>query len=197
MAASGASTVRTLPVPIIAALLVLVGGLLYAVAAPRDHRSAGRLLLAPAATTVSEEADLTYNYLATSVLGTWVEYVDSSRVRERAGRPDVDLTVRAGPETRVIDVWAVGDRDRVQPAVTAIMEAATRGDGGLDDAWSLKTLQPASPPESVGPGILSRVAVAVLLAVLAALSVVGFLGWSALERRPSTFSLRSHATPAP
>jgi hypothetical protein len=93
----------------------------------------------------------------------------SKNTIEAARATDVSVAARAVPDTRVINVVTEGGRGAVQPALGRMLAVIERQQAELNDAWELRILQGAQPPEQSGASAKLLLIAVLLLAALGAL----------------------------
>jgi uncharacterized protein involved in exopolysaccharide biosynthesis len=156
----------------IVAILVLVGGVAYTVVRPIDWTSTSELVLVPTPKDPAQIPNTLDGLNASGSVATYVELLASGDLKRRAGAQAVSINVRAIPDSRVISVATVGEKQTVEPALQSVLRAATAAEGGLRDLWSLQTLESPSPPQPSGPSTSLLLLATLLLALLAAVVVV-------------------------
>ena len=148
-------------------LLVLVAGLGYALNRPARYESTGTMVLNPAPSRQGDLPTVLDSFTSSGTLGTAVELLGSPDLDREAGGPGVTYTVRAVPDTRVVQLSATGrDRD-VQAALERLMTLGKRRHDRLVDQWNLVTLSAPGAPAAAGPSPRVLAVAAVLLAALA------------------------------
>ena len=126
--------------PIIVALAVAVAGLGYAAVRTPTYESSAQLVLVPQAKDPAVDADLLSSVSSAGTVGTYVELYGSADVAEAAGDPDVTITVRSVPDSRIIGVTASGDEDDVRRTCGASSPRASPRSRG--------SRTPGAPPSS-------------------------------------------------
>jgi hypothetical protein len=180
-ARSRMSTRGRLMPAILVALVVLVAGIAYAIQRAPEYVSSGSLVLAPLPEEDSDLTNLLQGFDRSGTMGTFVELIASDDTLRRAGDPPVQVTVRAIPDTRVIEVTTTGDRDVVRPALSALLASAQAARGTLSELWTLRTLESASEPEPAPPSTMLVLLATCVLALLG--GVIVFVGFGALGAR--------------
>jgi hypothetical protein len=156
----------------VAVLSVLVAGVGYIALRDRSWESKAQLAVTPTTADPNTAANLLGNLQESGTIGTRVEQISSKDTLDAAGRPPIQVTVRAVPDTRVIDVTATGQELAVQGGLTRLLEAAQAGDAKLDDPWKLTTIASPSAPALAGPGNALVAGATILLALLAGLATL-------------------------
>ena len=159
-------------VAVVVALIVLVAGSAYALARPVQWQSTAQLVLVPTPADPGDIPNTLDGLSASGTLGTYVELLASPDLKRRAGSPPVALSVRAVPDSRVINLTTVGSKEAVQSGLTAIVQAGADAQNSLRDLWTLRTIQEPSAPERAGVATSVLLLASMLLALLAALVVV-------------------------
>jgi hypothetical protein len=171
-------------VPLVAALSVIVVGAAYLGLRSRSWESTAELAVTPTAHSVDAKANLLGNLQESGTLGTRVELISSKDTLAAAGNPEVQISVRSIPDTRVIDVTATGALGAVRPGLSAVLSAAIAEDTKLDDPWQMKTIASPTPPAKAGPGNAELGVAVAVLALLAALA--SYAGLRRLEGDPGS-----------
>ena len=153
------------------ALVIFVAGCAYALLRTQDYKSCSALALVPALKDPRDIGNLTSSFNNSDTIGTYVEYIASADTLKRAGSPDVDLAVRGVPDARVIDVCTQGAQDKVQPALTSVVDTVRANQSNLNDAWNLDVIQGAQTPAKTGPETALILGASALLALLGGLFV--------------------------
>jgi hypothetical protein len=157
--------------PALTAILILLGGLVFALFRPTTYQSTVELVLVPAPRQQDDLASLLSSVERSGTIGTYVELITSSDTLQAAGDPPVDVSVRAVPASRVITVTAKGDRAVVARAVEAVVDATQRRSSDLGDLWRLRRLQRASQPVAEAPTKPTIIGAVLLLSILGGLFV--------------------------
>lgn len=155
-------------VVLVVALAVLGAGAGYTVTRHISYESTASVVLVPSATNPADLAAATDSFSASGTAGTFVELLAAPDT-VRAAHAPIDITVRAVPDSRVIDVTAHGLRADVQPGLGALLQAASAREGSLRALWTMSILAQPSPPSAAGASTPLLLLAAVLLAILAAL----------------------------
>jgi capsular polysaccharide biosynthesis protein len=153
--------------PIIVALAVAVAGLGYAAVRTPTYESTAQLVLVPQAKDPAVDADLLSSVSSAGTVGTYVELYGSADVAEAAGDPDVTITVRSVPDSRIIGVTASGDEDNVQEDLRRILAAGLSQEPRLKDSWGTAVIQQPTAPEQAPPSTGMILLATLLLAILA------------------------------
>jgi len=170
------------------ALVIFVAGCAYALLRTQDYKSCSALALVPALKDPRDIGNLTSSFNNSDTIGTYVEFIASADTLKRAGSPNVDLAVRGVPDARVIDVCTQGAQDKVQPALTSVVDTVRANQSNLNDAWNLDVIQGAQAPAKTGPETVLILGASVLLALLGGLFVFvmlsRFVGFDAPRSPP-------------
>ncbi|MEA2347516.1 MAG: hypothetical protein QOG62_1303 [Thermoleophilaceae bacterium] len=148
------------------AVLVLFVGVAFAVIRPVALQSSAKIVLVPVTNHHSTLPSILDGYDSSGAGGSRVELLGSADTLAAAGNPALDLTVRAIPDTRVIDLEATGSTADVQADLGRVMEAARTDAPEIDDLWRMETLQSPSVPVAAPPTDLMVLAATILLAAL-------------------------------
>jgi hypothetical protein len=155
---------------LIAALLVLLAGGVYAAKRHRPYQSQMSFVLVPKHHLGSAiRAGLIESFASSSASGTYVELLAS---RGSAAGSGVSVRARAVPDTRVIDLTASGPRNAVSPALQTVASAALTGQTSLSDLWSLNVLQEPAAPSRTGTSTTVVLLITLLLGGLAGVAVL-------------------------
>lgn len=161
----------------VVALFVVGAGIGYATSRQARFESTATLVLTPAPSKTTDTATLLDSFASAGTPGTFVELLASDGIARAAGSPPIDLTVRAVPDSRAIDLTARGgDRGAVRSGLQRIITAAEGSQRGLGDEWRLRTLSAPSAPVRAGATTAAIVAAATLLALLAGIATLVALG---------------------
>ena len=133
------------------ALSVLMAGVAYLVARVPAYRSEAKLALIPPA-DADVARQLLRSFERSDAPGTYVQLIASSATVRRAGSPPVDVSARAVPGTRVIEVATYGDAILVRPGLEAIVAAAQSLQAVRGDLWQLAPIEQPSTPTLASPG---------------------------------------------
>lgn len=166
------------------AALVLLGGVTYVMARPTQYKSEAQLVLHLGRVSPGSVASYLDGFDRSSIAGTFVEHVSSDSTLRGAGSPPVDIKARAVPDTRVIDIEAVGPRGRVRNGLAAVIREAQSTQSQLRDPFRLGVLSPPTRAVVAGPPDLVLLLATALLAGLAGLFVF------VVTRGPQSPSLR-------
>lgn len=128
------------------------------------------MVLVPASEDPGDIAAALDGFDRSGTMGTVVEMISSPDTLRRAGEPDVDLTVRAVPDTRVIQLHVRGDREAVRPALEEVMRSSGSRLGELRDLWQLRVLASAGSASPAPPGTPLLLVATLALAVLGAIA---------------------------
>jgi hypothetical protein len=166
--------VRT--VALIVGISVLVAGTAFTLLRHRSWESKAELAVIPASSAISDQANLLGNLQESGTMGTRVELISSKDTLQAAGSPNVQITARALPDTRVIDVTATGEPTDVRAGLADVITAAKAADARLDDAWTLKTITSPTAPAKAGPGTGLLLGATLLLAIIGGVATLIGLG---------------------
>ncbi len=168
------------------ALVIFVAGCGYALVRTQKYKSCSAVVLVPALKNPTDIGNLTSSFNNSGSIGTYVEYIASADTLKRAGSPNVDLGVRGVPDTRVIDVCTQGGEAEVQPGLVRVLDVVRANQSEINDAWNIRLLQGAQPPEKTGPTTALILGASLLLALLGGLFVFvmlnRFVGFDASPR---------------
>lgn len=153
---------------LLAALIVVVLGVGYALTRSTSWESRAELTLTPERVGRAARTAVLEAFDRSGTIGTYVEVIGSRDTLTRAGAEGFEVEARAIPDTRVIEVSAVGDQDEVQLALAQVLRAAREPD--LRDLWRLAVSEGASEPVRAGPSTLTLLFATALLAALAAIA---------------------------
>jgi hypothetical protein len=168
----------TTAITLAVATVILFSGLAYAVVRPINYRSEATLVLAPTPEKSSDLAGVLDSFQRSGTAVTYVELLASQDVLKSAGDPPVSVKVRTVPDSRVIRISTeAGDKNIVQPALRAILTAASQQQQKLVDVWELKVLQAPAGPTQASTGTSLILLATLLLAFLGALTT-----WTLLRR---------------
>jgi hypothetical protein len=148
-------------------LLVLIGGLAYAVTRDEQVQSSATLTLVPDPRTEEERSILLESFDRSGTIGTFVELIGSRDVLLEAEAGAATVDVRAVPDSRVISVSVTGSGGGVQHTLERVIETAQARSGDLGSLWRLDVLESAGPAEPAGPPTVALVIATVLLALIA------------------------------
>jgi len=150
------------------AAVIFAAGLAYELLRPAIYASSGSLVLSPLTEEESNLTNLLQGFERSGTMGTFVELIASDDTLQEAGDPPVTMTVRAVPDTRVIRVDVTGDREVVNPALSAVLVAARDRRAEVNDLWDLQTLEEASAPVAAPPSTMLVMLATIVLSVLGA-----------------------------
>lgn len=153
------------------AAIVVIVGLVFVVARPTKYESTAAVVLSPDTEVPDRISSLLESFQRSGTLGTYVELMASGDTTAQAQAAGVDITVRAVPDTRTIQVTGVGDHDAVQPAVSSVIDRTQSKQSTLRDLFALAILEEPSGPVESGPGTPLILAATLLLAAFAAIAV--------------------------
>lgn len=153
------------------AAVVVIVGMVFAVARPTKYESTAAVVLSPDTEVPDRISSLLESFQRSGTLGTYVELMASGDTTAEAQAAGVDITVRAVPDTRTIQVTGVGDHDAVQSAVSSVIERTQSKQATLRDLFELVVLEEPSGPAESGPGTPLILAATLLLAGFAAIAV--------------------------
>lgn len=177
---------------LLAALVVFVLGAGYALTHAAAWESSAELTLTPQRVGRAARAAVLEAFDRSGTIGTYVELISSRDTLAQADAEGVELEVRAIPDTRVIEISAVGDEDEVQPALGRVLVAAQAGEAKLRDLWRLAVSEEPSDPAPTGATIPMLLFAALLLAAVAAVAtpivvntVLGERGGRSVDRAPA------------
>lgn len=159
----------------VAAAAVFLVGLVFTVARDRDYESSTTVVLSPNAEEPDRISDLLESFERSGTLGTYVELMASDDTTADARALGTEITVRAVPDTRAIQVTAVGGESDVQPALESVVETTRMRQEALRDLFVLEVLEAPSAPVESGPGTGLLLLATVLLSAFAALAVIVIL----------------------
>ena len=189
----------TTPIAASVATAILAAGSLYAVVRPVRYESHATVVLAPTPSNPKDVPTLLGSFTQSGTAGTYVQLLSSRDTLRLAGSPPVDITVRAIPATRSLEVKSKSRfREAVQPAIASLIAAAKRRQVELKDPWELRVLEQPSSPDEVGAGtgvILIATALLGLLGALLVFAIAGRLGVppSRVSPRPQMGAASSRA----
>lgn len=177
----------------LAAAAVVVAGLLWMALSQPTYESHATVVLTPAVEDPELATELLNSVLVTGTVGTYEHYLASSDRVEEALPDDVEISVRAIPDTRVISLRTTGPRDEVERALRAVLALRPAADAELGGLWRLDAIQTAQAPARAGLSALAMLVAILAAALLAALVVLVALRRLA-RRRPAS---GPRAVPAP
>jgi hypothetical protein len=150
------------------AVIILILGAGYLATRSTTYQSAATLLLAPTTTDPDILPGVLESFTRSGTANTYVELIGSRDTLRAAGSPPVEVTVRAVPDSRAIQVTASGDENQVRPGLEALITAARRRENELRDVWALQILERPGAPESTGASAVYVVLATIILALLGA-----------------------------
>lgn len=150
------------------AVVILGLGAAYMATRETTFESKAMLLLAPTTQDPDTLPGILESFTRSGTANTYVELIASGDTLRRSGAPPVDVTVRAVPDSRAIQLSANGDETSVQRALTLLIRAAQARQTELRDVWELRVLERPSRAESVGAPIAYVVIATIILAFLGA-----------------------------
>ncbi len=153
------------------ALVIFVAGCGYALVRTQKYKSCSAVVLVPVSKNPSEIGNLVSSFNNSGTIGTYVEFIASADTLARAGSPNVDLGVRGVPDARVIDVCTQGKKNDVRPGLVRVLDVVRANQAEINDAWTVRLLQGAQPPEKTGPTTVLILGASLLLALLGGLFV--------------------------
>ena len=161
--------IKQIVVALMAAALVLAGGVGYTLTRDVTYYSTAQMVIVAGPDTPSSAIG---NFDRSGIAGTLAEVMNSADTYREAGVPPVALKVEPLPESAILQVTSIGERDDVQPGLQALMQASARRASVLGDLWDLRVMADPSVPERIGTSPNLLIAATILLALLAALSVL-------------------------
>lgn len=151
------------------AVAILIAGLAYVSFHTIEYESTAKVVLVPRPTSSSDIPNLLDSFERSNTIGTYVELIGSNDTKELAGSPPVSVTVRGIPGTRALMVTATGAKERVVPALEALVAASRLAQPRLNDPWRLTVIARASKPTRAGPSTAQLLLATVVLSILGAL----------------------------
>jgi hypothetical protein len=155
-------------VVLVVTVAVLGAGCGYTLTRHVSYESTASVVLVPSASNAADLAAATDSFSASGTAGTFVELLAAPDT-VRAAHAPIDVTVRAVPDSRVIDVTAHGSRIQVQPGLGSLLAAASVRQSSLRALWTMSVLAQPSGPSAAGASTAMLLLAAVLLALLAGL----------------------------
>jgi hypothetical protein len=168
----------TAAITLAVATVILFAGFAYAIVRPITYQSQATLVLAPTPQKPSDLAGVLDSFQRSGTAATYVELLASQDILKAAGDPPVSVKVRSVPDSRVIRVSTeASDKNIVQPALRAILTAATQQQSKLVDVWQLNVLQAPTGPSQSSTSTSLILLATILLAFLGAIAA-----WTLLRR---------------
>lgn len=158
----------------VALAVILIGGV-YALQRTPSYQSSAALVLVPTAKP-AEVPTVLDSFTSAGTSGTFVELISSPGTLAAAGAPPIAVTVRAVPDTRVIDVTATGAQTTVQAGLARLLAAAETEQTSLGDMWKLQQISSPTPATRAGASTTAILAASILLALVAAAATLALLG---------------------
>lgn len=155
-------------------LAVLAAGAAYTFSRQASYESDGSLLLAPKpGVTPDIVSNLLQSFDTSGTSGTYTELITSNDTLAQAHVPGgIDVTVRAVPDSRVLQVTATGPTGDVQSALRAVIRTSIARESETGDVWQLQSLESPSAPSRAGPSKGVLLLATIVLALLAPLVVM-------------------------
>ncbi|MCW3017348.1 MAG: hypothetical protein JWO02_4440 [Solirubrobacterales bacterium] len=174
-------------------VLCLLATASYVAQRQTSVQSTAQLVLVPAGTNADARLQRLQTFSNSGVAGTFVEYLSAVGSTVGGG----DLTARAVPDSRVIDLRyerPSGARQQLSQMLTT----ALAGQQSILDDWEARTLRQPSADAPAGPSDLMLVLAGGFLSVLAALAT--FTALRALPRKappPPAIAAEDEQHPVP
>jgi len=146
---------------------VLVAGIVFAAVRDRNYESVATVVLSPSTEEPDRISSLLESFERSGTLGTYVELIASDDTTREAREREVDITVRAVPDTRAIRIIAVGEEEDVEPALRSVIASTEDRETALSSLFVLEVLENPSSPILAGPSTALLLLATVLLAILA------------------------------
>lgn len=176
---------------VLVAAIVVAAGLVYVAKRGETWQSTASVVVSPRDHPSSDRSSALATWGNSESNGTYEELLGSSDVLNQAQVAD-SVDVRPVPDSRVIEVTASGARETVQGDLRAILVAAKSRGHGLNDLWTLQTLDAPSAPTTAGPSTLALLLAALALATVAGVAafvLLGALGTTMWQRTPQARDL--------